>query len=58
MVNRIRFFFVCLVLMFVLPGVCLSRTGTPILFLLFARYMNLRRWRQPAPQVARREYPS
>ena len=29
-----------------------------IIWYVFARCMNLRRWRQPAPQVARREYPS
>ena len=29
-----------------------------IVWYIFARCMNLRRWRQPAPQVARREYPS
>ena len=27
-------------------------------FYVFSRCFNLRRWRQPAPQVARREYPS
>ena len=29
-----------------------------IIWYVFSRCMNLRRWRQPAPQVARREYPS
>ena len=29
-----------------------------IIWYVFARCMNLHRWRQPAPQVARREYPS
>ena len=28
-----------------------------IVWYIFARCMNLRRWRQPAPQVARRAYP-
>ncbi|MDU0349222.1 DUF3043 domain-containing protein [Actinomyces sp. MRS3W] len=29
-----------------------------IFWYIFSRCFNLRRWRQPAPQVARREYPS
>ena len=34
------------------------RDGGVIIWYVFSRCMNLRRWRQPAPQVARREYPS
>ena len=34
------------------------RDGGVIIWYVFSRCMNLRRWRRPAPQVARREYPS
>ena len=34
------------------------RDGGMIIWYVFSRCMYLRRWRQPAPQVARRAYPS
>lgn len=34
------------------------KEGGPIFWYVFSRCFNMRRWRQPAPQVARREYPS
>jgi len=34
------------------------QTQGTIFWYIFSRCFNLRRWRQPSPQVARREYPS
>lgn len=34
------------------------RAAGTIFWYIFSRCFNLRRWRQPAPQVGRREYPS